>query len=58
MYTDSNHHDTLGYEWPLTRCCHLVVCLDILMDGLEDYGHDHYCITLIMMLITFLMLVS
>jgi hypothetical protein len=61
VYIDSNHRDTLGYEWPLARCCHLVVCLDVFwMDGLEygyGYGyHDDYCITLIIMLITLLML--
>jgi hypothetical protein len=28
VYTDLNHCDTLGYEWPLARCFHLVVCLD------------------------------
>jgi hypothetical protein len=26
--TNSNCHDTLGYEWPLARCYHLVVCID------------------------------
>jgi hypothetical protein len=28
MYNDSNYCDTLEYEWPLARCCHLVVYLD------------------------------
>jgi hypothetical protein len=32
VYTDSNRHDTLGYEWPLARYCHLVV-FDIMMVG-------------------------
>jgi hypothetical protein len=27
VYIDSSHHDTLGYEWQLVRCSHLVVCL-------------------------------
>jgi hypothetical protein len=31
VYTDSNHHDTLRYEWPLVCCYHLVVCLVVLM---------------------------
>jgi hypothetical protein len=31
VYIDSNHCDTLRYEWPLARCCHLVVCL--VLDG-------------------------
>jgi hypothetical protein len=45
MYTDLNHRDTLEYEWSVVRCCHLVVCLDVMMDGLEDYGyHGYYCI--------------
>jgi hypothetical protein len=25
--TNSTRHDTLGYEWSLARCCHIVVCL-------------------------------
>jgi hypothetical protein len=61
VYTDSNHRDTLEYEWPLAHCCHLVVCLVVLIGWLEhSYGyvyHDDYCITLIIMLITLLMLV-
>jgi hypothetical protein len=32
VYTDSNHCDTLRYEWSLAHWCHLVVCLDVL-DG-------------------------
>jgi hypothetical protein len=58
VYTDLNRRDTLGYEWLLACCCHLIVCLDVLIDGLEDYGYDHYYITLIMMLIILLVLVS
>jgi hypothetical protein len=27
VYIDSSHHDTLGYEWPFVRCCHLIECL-------------------------------
>jgi hypothetical protein len=61
VYTDSNLRNILGYKWPLARCCHLVGCLVVLMDGLEDgYGyvhHDDYYITLLMLLITMLMLV-
>jgi hypothetical protein len=37
VYLNSNHRDTLGYEWPLACCCHLVVCHVVLMDDLEDY---------------------
>jgi hypothetical protein len=25
VYINSSHHDTLGYEWLLVRCCHLIV---------------------------------
>jgi hypothetical protein len=62
VYIDSNHRNTLRYEWLLACCCHLVVCLDVFwMDSLEvGYAyayHDDYCITLIKLLITFLMLV-
>jgi hypothetical protein len=32
VYADSNHHDTLGYEGPLARCCHLIV-FDVMMVG-------------------------
>jgi hypothetical protein len=50
VYTDSIHCDTLRYEWLLAHCCHLIVCLVVLMDGLEDgYAivyHDDYCHTL------------
>jgi hypothetical protein len=56
---DLNHYDTLRYEWLLAHCYHLVVCLVVLMDGLEDYRYNYdgyYYITLIMMLITLLML--
>jgi hypothetical protein len=31
VYIDSKRRDTLGYEWPLARCCHLVVCLGVLL---------------------------
>jgi hypothetical protein len=31
VYTDSNYRDTLGYEWLLVHCYHLVVCLVVLM---------------------------
>jgi hypothetical protein len=59
VYINSNCHDTLGYEWSLTRWCHLVLCLVVLIDGLEDgYGyvyHDDYCITLTIMLLTLFM---
>jgi hypothetical protein len=27
VYIDSSRGDTLGYEWPLVRCYHLVLCL-------------------------------
>jgi hypothetical protein len=58
LYTDSNYHDTLRYEWLLARCCHLVVCLDVFMVGLEDsyVYHSYYCYTCVIMLITLLML--
>jgi hypothetical protein len=26
VYIDSNHRDTLGYEWPHVHCYHLIVC--------------------------------
>jgi hypothetical protein len=54
VYIDLNHYDTFGYEWPLARCCHLIVCFDGWFRG----WLCHYCITLIMMLIILLMLVS
>jgi hypothetical protein len=57
VLTNSNRHGTLGYERPLARCCHLVVCLVVSMDGLED-GYDYrddYCITLIILSTTLLM---
>jgi hypothetical protein len=62
MYTDSNHRDTLGYECPLVHCCQLVICLVVLMDGLEDgydfiYHHD-YCIALIIILLIILMMLA
>jgi hypothetical protein len=42
VYTDSNHRDTLEYEWPLTRCCQLIVCL-VVLDGLDDgCGYDYH----------------
>jgi hypothetical protein len=48
VHIDSNHHDTLRYEWPLAHCCHLVVCLVVLIYVLEDDNgydyHDFYCI--------------
>jgi hypothetical protein len=48
VYINSNHRDTLRYEWPLVRCCHLIVCLVVLIDRLEDgcgiVYHDDYCI--------------
>jgi hypothetical protein len=31
VYIDWSHRDTLGYEWLLVHCCHLVVCLVVLM---------------------------
>jgi hypothetical protein len=34
VYTDSNHCDALGYEWPFIRYSHLVVCL-VVFDGLD-----------------------
>jgi hypothetical protein len=42
----------------LARCCHLVVCLDVFMVGLEDsyVYHSYYCYTCLIMLITLLML--
>jgi hypothetical protein len=57
VLTDSNRRATLGYERPLTHCCHPVVCLIVSMDGLEDgYDyHDDYCITLIIISTTLLM---
>jgi hypothetical protein len=62
MYTDSNHRDTPGYECPLVYCCQLVICLVVLMDGLEDgydfiYHHD-YCIALIIILLIILMMLA
>jgi hypothetical protein len=33
MYTDSNQRNTLGYEWPLTRCNHVIVCIYLMVDG-------------------------
>jgi hypothetical protein len=27
VYIDSSHRDTLGYEWQLICCSHLIVCL-------------------------------
>jgi hypothetical protein len=41
----------LGYEWSLSRCCHLVVCFDDWRLVLEDYGYY----ALMMMLATLLM---
>jgi hypothetical protein len=40
VYTDSNHRDTLEYEWPLVRCCHLIVCLVYYwwLDDEDGYG--------------------
>jgi hypothetical protein len=59
VHINSNHHDTLRYKWSLARCCHLVLCHVVLIDGLEDgYGyvyHDDYYITLTIMLITLFM---
>jgi hypothetical protein len=38
-----NHRDTLGHERPLACCCYLVICLVVLMDGLDDgYGYDYH----------------
>jgi hypothetical protein len=31
VYIDLNHYDTLGYEWSLARCCHLVVYLGVML---------------------------
>jgi hypothetical protein len=60
VYIDSNHRDTLGYEWSVAHCYHLVVCLGGCFDGLEDgydYNYDgYYCIILIMMLIILMVL--
>jgi hypothetical protein len=56
-YTDSNRCNTLKSEWSIARCCHLVVCLVALMDGLEDgYGYNYHSYALIIMLITLMML--
>jgi hypothetical protein len=59
VYNDSNYRDTLGYEWPLAHCSHLIVCLVVLVGWLADgYGyvyHDDYYITLLMMLTTLFM---
>jgi hypothetical protein len=56
VYTNLNHCDTLGYEWPFARCCHLIVCLVVLMVGLEDYNYDYHGYALVMMLFTFVVL--
>jgi hypothetical protein len=31
VYIDLNCHDTLEYKWSLACCCHLIVCLIVLM---------------------------
>jgi hypothetical protein len=53
MYIDSNRRDTLGYEWTLVRCCHLIVCLIVLMAWIRGCClwlsyHDDCYITLFM----------
>jgi apolipoprotein N-acyltransferase len=57
VYNNSNFHDTLRYEWSPcsllsyhSMCCWMMVSLE---DGYDLYD---YCITLLMMLITLLML--
>jgi hypothetical protein len=40
VYTDSNHRDTLIYEWPLARCSHLVVYIDGWFSELLLYSED------------------
>jgi hypothetical protein len=61
VYTDSNHRDTLEYEWLLAHCCHLVVCLVVFDEWIRGWlwlrYHGYYCINLIILLITFMMLV-
>jgi hypothetical protein len=39
VYINSSHHDTLGYEWPLVHCCHLIVCL-VYCWRVEDNGYS------------------
>jgi hypothetical protein len=61
-YTDLNRYDTLGYEWPLARCYHLVVYLIVLDEWLDDgydyiYYDDYYITLIIMLLIALMMLV-
>jgi hypothetical protein len=60
VYTDSNHHDTLAYEWSLVCYSHLVVCFVILMAWIRGWWlwlcyHDDCCITLFMALTALLM---
>jgi hypothetical protein len=49
VYVDSSHRDTLIYECPLVHCCHLIVCLVLLMAWIRGCWlylcyHDNYCI--------------
>jgi hypothetical protein len=49
VYIELSRHDNLGYEWPLVRCCHLVVYRVLLMAWIRGcwlwlYYHDDYCI--------------
>jgi hypothetical protein len=58
VYIDLSYRDTLGYEWPLVCCCHLVVCLVVLDGWLEDeYGYGYVIMIIIVFtLITLMML--
>jgi hypothetical protein len=40
-YIDSSHHDTLGYEWLLVRCCHLIVCLVYCCWIMDEHGYGY-----------------
>jgi hypothetical protein len=37
VYTNLNHRDTLGYEWLLAHCCHLILCLVVLMAWIRGW---------------------
>jgi hypothetical protein len=55
VYINSSRRDTLGYEWSFVHCCHLVVCLVVLLAWIRECWiwlcyHDDYCITLLMTL--------
>jgi hypothetical protein len=43
VYIDSSRRDTLRYEWPIIRCCHLLVwqvfCL--WLEGEDGYGYGY-----------------